>query len=307
MKVVGRGVVLVTFGAMVLAVLPAFGGGGQHYPNGAEDIFSGMAPPPGWHIVNYAFYYDADTLTTSGGDIDIDLKAWADVLRIIYSSDKKILGGNYLAHIFVPYLDADLDPFGYSENGFGDLIVDPFILAWHGPTYHATAGIDVYVPVGEYDENSPINLIGRNFWTFEPVFAVTGMYQTGWSWSVKLMYDVNTKNDEFFNPVTGMHSDLEPGDEFHLDYSLDFDASQLSETLKGFRLGAAGYYYKQLADDELDGADIPDDRGEAFAVGPVFMYSPSQKVHLVAKALFEVDTENRPEGNAYWFKIIYSF
>lgn len=301
MRLVGRGVVAATFGAMLLAVVPAFGGGGQHYPNGAEDCFSGIAPLPGWHIVNYAFYYDADTLTASGGEMDIDLKAWADVVRVIYSSDKRILGGNYLAHVFVPYLDADFDPLGYSESGFGDLIVDPLILAWHGPTYHAVAGIDVFVPVGEYDENSPINLIGKNFWTFEPVLAVTGMYGSGLSWSVKLMYDINTKNDEYVNPLTGMQSDLDPGDEFHFDYALDYGIA------KNCRLGAAGYYYKQLDDDELDGMDIPDDRGEAFAVGPVFMYSPSPRLHLVAKALFEVETENRPEGNAYWFKIIYSF
>jgi len=289
-------------GAIVLMVAPAaFGGGGQHYPNGAEDCFCGMAPPPGWHIVNYLMYYDADEMSTPGGNIDIDLRAWAEVFRVIYSSDKKILGGNYLCHLFVPYLDVDLDPFGYSEAGFGDPIIDPFILAWHGPTYHAVAGLDIYVPIGEYDDKSPLNLVGKNFWTFEPVFAVTGLYQTGWSWSVKMMYDFNTKNDEFFNPATGMHSDLSPGDEFHFDYSLDYAIA------KNCRLGAAGYYYKQLDDDEIDGMKVPGDKGEAFAVGPMFMYSPSPNLHLVAKALFEVDTENRPEGNAFWFKVIYSF
>ncbi len=302
MRKVRRGCVLIVCWMVALMIAPStFGGGGQHYPNGAEDCFSGIAPPPGWHLVNYLLYYDADELNTSAGKMDIDLTAWADVLRVIYSSDKKILGGNYLAHIFVPYMDVDLDTFGYSESGFADPIIDPFIIAWHGPTYHAVAGLDVYVPIGEYEENSPLNLVGKNFWTFEPVFAVTGLYQTGWSWSLKMMYDFNTKNDEMFNPMTGMHSELEPGDEFHVDYSLDY------EVAKNCRLGVTGYYYKQLQDDEIDGVNVPDDKGEVFAVGPVFMYSPSKNVHLVAKAQFEVETENRPEGNAYWFKVIYSF
>jgi hypothetical protein len=302
MKVVGRGVAMATAFAIGLMLAPAvFGGGGQHYPNGAEDCFSGIAPPPGWHLVNYLMYYDADQMSTPGGDIDIDLKAWAEVLRVIYSSDKKILGGNYLCHLFVPYLDVDLDPFGYSESGFGDPIIDPFIIAWHGPTYHAVAGIDIYVPIGEHDENSPLNLVGKNFWTFEPVFAVTGLYKCGLSWSLKMMYDINTENDEYFNPAIGAHSNLDPGNELHLDYSLDYGIA------KNCRLGACGYYYKQLYDDQIDGVDVLDDRGEAFAVGPVFMYSPSQNLHLIAKAQFEVDTENRPEGNAFWFKVIYSF
>ncbi len=287
--------------AALLATPAAFGGGGQHYPNGAEDALSGAAPPPGWHVVNYFLYYDADELGTPAGALDIDLKVWADVLRVIYSSDKKILGGNYLAHLFVPYLDADFDTFGYSESGVGDPIIDPFIIAWHGPTYHAVAGLDIYVPIGEYDENSPLNLIGKNFWTFEPAVAVTGLYKSGFSWSLKLMYAINTRNDEYFNPAIGAKSELRPGDEFHVDYSFDYGLA------KNFRLGACGYYYKQLDDDEIDGVDVPHERGEAFAVGPVLMYSASPKLHFVAKAQFEVETENRPEGNAYWFKVIFSF
>ncbi|NQT82229.1 transporter [bacterium] len=300
-KLVG-GSFLVAVCATVLTFSPAaFGGGGQHYPNGAEDCFCGAAPPPGWHIVNYLLYYDANKMDTPAGEMDIDLNLRADVFRVIYSSDKKILGGNYLCHLFIPYMNVDFDTIGYSESNFADPIIDPFIIAWHGKTYHAVAGLDIYVPIGKYDENSPINLVGKNFWTFEPIFAVTGIYETGWSWSLKLMYDFNTKNNEFFNPMTGMHSDLEPGDEFHFDYSLDYAVSSK------VRLGACGYYYKQVDDDEIDGIDVLDDKGEVFAVGPVFMYSPSKNLHLVAKAQFEVETENRPEGNAFWFKIIYSF
>jgi len=303
----GRGSFLVAAWLAALIVSPAaFAGGGQHYPNGAEDCFSGIAPPPGWHIVNYINYYDGEqTVTTPAGPLDIGVNTWAEVFRVIYSSDKKIFGGNWLCHLFVPYVDVDVDPIG-SASGVADPIIDPFIIAWHGQTYHAVAGVDLYVPIGLYHEDELIN-VGKNFWTIEPVFAITGLYQTGWSWSLKLMYDFNTKNDEYLNPGTMQQSELEPGDEVHLDYSLDFDAMQLSEALKGCRLGVCGYYYRQIDDDQIDGVDVPDDKGEAFAVGPVFMYSPSKNLHLVAKAQFEVETDNRPEGNSYWFKLIYSF
>jgi hypothetical protein len=302
MEKIGRGVFLIVALCVVLMVAPAAsGGGGQHYPNGAEDCVCGMAPPPGWHIVNYLNYYDAEMDMPAG---KADVNVWAEVLRVIYSSDKKIFGGTWLCHLFVPYLDVDIDPIG-SASGVGDLIFDPFIIAWHGKTYHGLAGLDIYAPTGNYDEDDLLNA-GKNFWTFEPVVAITGMYETGWSWSLKLMYDFNTENDEYLyladpQTMTTAKGRLQPGDEIHFDYSLDYGIS------KNCRLGACGYYYKQVSDDEIDDVKVPGGKGEAFAVGPVFMYSPMENLHLVAKAQFEVDTENRSEGNSYWFKIIYSF
>lgn len=297
MRRAGRGSFVVIALVMALMVAPAaFGGGGQHYPNGVEDCFVGAAPPPGWHIVNYLLYYDAEM-----GTADVEL--WADVFRVIYSSDKKIFGGNWLCHLFIPYMDLDVGPMGAS--GVGDLIFNPFIVGWHGKTYHAVAGIDIYAPTGNYDEDELLN-VGKNFWTFEPLFGITGLYETGWSWSVKLMYDFNTRNDEYLyvadpQTMTMAKGELEPGNEIHFDYSLDYAVS------KSLRLGACGYYYRQVGDDQIDGVDVPDDRGKAFAVGPLLMYSPQENLHLVAKAQFEVDTKNRPEGTAYWFKLIYSF
>jgi hypothetical protein len=304
-KTLRKGSCSVVAGLMALILAhAAFAGEGQHYPNGAEDCFCGIAPPPGWHIVNYLLYFDADKMTLSSGDVPINLDLWADVVRVIYSSNKKILGGNYLCHVFVPYIDVDMKgPMSYSDSGVADPIIDPFIIAWHGQTYHAVAGLDVYVPVGEYDKNSSMNLVGRNFWTFEPVVAVTGLYKCGFSWSLKMMYDFNTKNDEYLNPMTGHHCDLEPGDEFHVDYAFDYGVC------KHLRLGVSGYYYKQLEDDEIGGVKdlLGFGKAEAFAVGPVLMCSPLKNLHLVAKAQFEVDSQNKAEGNAYWFKVIYSF
>ena len=49
---------------VILFVLPLFAlaGGGQHYPNGVEAFLIGVAPPPGFYIKKYNYFYTADKL-----------------------------------------------------------------------------------------------------------------------------------------------------------------------------------------------------------------------------------------------------
>lgn len=284
----------------------ALAGGGQHYPNGAEGCFCGIAPPPGWYLVNYFLYYNADAYMDNSGNTvaagpfaNFDATVWADVVRVLYSSEYEILGGNWLAHVFIPYLNIDYDSLGFDDAGIGDIIVDPFIVAWHWGEYHAVAGIDIYVPIGDYERGNPAS-VGKNFWTIEPVFAFAGMYDSGIAWNVKLMYAFNLKNDDWLNPATATIGELEPGQEFHFDYAVDYAVSP------GWRVGLAGYFYTQLTDDEFDGVKIPDDRGQAFAIGPMVMYA-HQNMSFEGRYVWETEVENRPEGNAFWFKFVYGF
>jgi len=285
---------------------PAFAGGGQHYPNGAEGSFCGAAPPPGWYAVNYFLYYKADAYkddsgntVTTGPFADFEATLWADVVRVLYSSEIELFGGTWLAHVFIPYLNVDYDSLGVDDSGIGDIIIDPFIIAWHWDEYHAVAGIDIYVPTGDYTRGNPAS-VGKNFWTIEPAAAVTGMYESGLSWSVKLMYAFNLKNDDYLNATTGTVGELEPGQELHLDYAVDYAVGS------GIRLGVAGYYYRQITDDEFDGVEIENERGKAFAIGPMVKYD-YQNMCLEARYTWETSVENRPEGNAFWLKFIYGF
>ena len=284
----------------------ALAGGGQHYPNGAEGCFCGAAPPPGWYFFNYFLYYKADAFTddagktiTAGPFADFDATVWADVVRVLYSSKHEIFGGTWMAHIFIPYLDIDFDSLGISDSGLGDIIIDPFIVAWHGQTYHAVAGIDIFVPTGDYTRGNPAS-VGKNFWTIEPVAAFTGIYQNGLSWSIKLMYDFNTKNDDFLNPATGTIGKLEPGQEFHFDYSVAYNVGS------GFRVGVAGYYYAQVTDDEFDGVEMEDARGKVLAIGPAVKYDYNNMI-FEGRYFWETEAENRPEGEGFWLKFIYAF
>jgi len=293
--------------AVVGAVSPlAMAGGGQHYPNGAEGCFCGAAPPPGWYAINYFLYYQADTFTDNSGDevtvgplADFDATLWADVVRVLYSSEFEIAGGTWMAHIFVPYMNVEFDSLGFDDSGLGDIIVDPFIVAWHWGEYHAVAGIDIYVPTGDYERGNPAS-VGKNFWTIEPVAAFAGTYKSGLAWNVKFMYDFNLKNDDYLNPATATIGELEPGQEFHFDYAVDYAVAQ------GWRVGVAGYCYVQVTDDEFEGVEIEDQRGEVFAVGPAVFFQ-HQALSVEARYAWEVQSENRPEGNAFWLKLVYGF
>ncbi len=286
----------------------AFAGGGDHYPNGAEDFLVGAAPPPGFYLVDYNYFYFADEFKDNSGDTinkgpldDFSLRVYANVLRLIYVTKYRLLGANYAVHMFIPWVEVNANCKGFHvhKRGLGDIIVDPFILAWHSRYVHAVFGVDVYIPTGEYDKHRPIN-IGKNFWTFEPVFALTFFLPENFSLSFKFMYDYNTTNNDWINPKTGKETSLKPGQEFHFDYALGYSP------VKWLRLGITGYYYQQITDDEIDGKDVENNRGKAFAIGPGVKVD-YKRFMFVLKAQREFGVKNRPSGKNVWFKVYYTF
>ena len=279
-------------------------GGGGAYPNGAEDFMSGAVPPPGTYFINYFDYYSADRFAGKDGKGIIPgfkLNVTADVLRFIHVTDKQVLGGFWGFHLFVPFMNVDVEtktPLGNdSKAGLGDIIIDPFILSWHGKNWHAATGIDIYVPTGSYDEDDLAN-IGRNYWTFEPILAGTVLTDSGFEVSAKLMYDFNTRNNDA-SPLAAGATKYLSGQEFHMDYTV-------AQKIADFNLGLAGYYYQQVTDDEADGVTVRNSKGRVVAFGPAIKYA-YKNMALSLKYQFETLAENRPEGNNLWFKFIYAF
>jgi hypothetical protein len=286
--------------AMMAAVTGfATEGGGGAYPNGAEGFMTGAVPPPGNYAIVYGLYYSADELVgPDGNDLMgglFDLEVSGAVLRYIHVTDIKVLGGNWAQHIFVPLLNVDVTlPDGAggtlcdNKFGLGDLIVDPVIVSWHTKNLHAAAGVDTYVPVGAYDENDLAN-VGRNYWTFEPVVACT--YLNGpIEVSAKVMYDINLENDD---------TKVESGDELHADF-------MLAAAVKQWRVGVSGFAYKQVEDDSYP-AGYPDqqklEKGQQLGLGPAIAYQHGP-IMLVAKYQKELETENKPEGERVWVKLV---
>jgi hypothetical protein len=299
-KFVLMGAVMVSVLASVTLPAAATENGGGAYPNGAEGFMSGALPPPGQYFVNYLLYYHASDLMDGRGhtmDVPFDLDAAAEVARFINVTKYQFLGASWAQHIFVPVTYLDVNTPGGSDEAFGlgDIIVDPFILAWHKPPFHWVVGLDTYVPIGKYDENDIAN-ISRNYWTFEPVAALTYLSTAGLELSAKVMYDINLENPD---------TDYESGDEFHTDFVAAYHMNNLA-------LGVGGYYYRQTTDDKgdimppggpVDAGALDGYKGEQWALGPQVSYQHKDMSFILALD-HEFETQNRPEGDRAWFKFV---
>ena len=321
--------------AILLFFLPSdsFSGGGQHYPNGSTAFLLGVAPPPGFYLEEYNYWYTASKLKDNSGHTlslekhgaELDrLSVYGVIPRFVWISKFNFLGGFYGQHLFVPLLKVDMNldvltpggPIDQNDHrtGVGDLIYSPLIWTWHAENglFHMIGALDIYFPTGSYHKDHLVN-IGKNFWTFEPVFAFTGFLpgHTNLSASVKMMYDFNTKNDDIIiGPSTaakignmslaGLETHLTPGQEFHFDYTLEYAIT------KDFRAGVTGYFYQQTTNDKTGLGEVKHDKGRVFAIGPGVWYN-HKKWFFKLYGAFETEAKNRPEGVSALLVITYAF
>lgn len=283
--------------------------GGDQYPNGAEAReMVGALPPPGDYFINYAGYYGGTLVNEHGdkanlGGRNAKVDAWFDALRYVKVSHTKVLGADWGWHVIVPLVHQSMDfpPLGgrSSTNRLGDITIDPLVLGWHFGPLHMIAGLDINLPTGSYDKNDTRVSTGANYYSFEPVLALSYLSESGWDGSVKLMYNIKTRNKD---------TDYQSGDEFHADYWLGKHAGPWS-------YGLGGYYLKQTTDDKQNGQVVAaapgvysqGRRGQVLAIGPSVGYTTPQGVSLIAQWQHETLVENRFAGDKLWFKLITAF
>ncbi|MFD2272340.1 transporter [Undibacterium arcticum] len=70
---------------------------------------------------------------------------------------------------------------------------------------------------------------------------------------------------------------ISPGKNFIFDYAAGWGLGN------GWTVGAGGYYYQQTTDDQLNGANIPNSKGRAFAIGPSVKYDSGKGWFVTAK------------------------
>jgi len=268
---------------------------------GAEGLYAGALPPPGFHFVNYTYYYAADALKgRHGGDVsappftDFKARVLADVFRPIYVSKLRLFGANVAWHACIPVTRATQksDFFEDTKSGLGDIYVSPLILGWHSPPWHWVAALDVICPTGEY-YSGDVTTIGHNHWTFEPAFAVSYLGQSGLEASAKFMYDFHTEDPRL---------DYKEGQQLHIDWSV----SQALGQARQWRVGLSGYMLRSLQDDKVNGSRISGSKEQVFAVGPSVAYRQGS-LNVELKVMNEFAAKNRPEGTAAWLKLTYSF
>lgn len=322
-------------GAFILSVQNfTFAGGVQHYPNGLEAEVIGVLPPEGLYYRQFNIFYTADklkdnkghTLSLEKNGVELDrLNLYAVAPVLVWVTPLKIFGADYGQRFIAPLIRETIRLDAMTPGGPTDLsdhrtrmydpIWVPVVLGWHRKDglLHALAELDVFMPVGMYNPRNLVN-VGKNVWTFMPVFAVTA-FSPWWDkkleLNIKLMYDFDTRNDDFIispstaakigNPaLTGLKTYNSPGQAFHTDFAIDY---QIYEKL---RVGLAGYFYQQTTNDRTGFGTVGGDKTRVLAIGP-HVWVPYKKWFFGAHVLFETAARNGPQGINVNMDFVYKF
>lgn len=266
---------------------------------GLTNFMDGASPGPGWYLTEYVYFHFADELNDGDGDElpgDNDLDIYASLTQLIYQSDVNFLGGNPGLDLVLPIADMnfDNDLLGIkAQDGFGDLLIGPF-MQW-GPNmvfdrpYFQRFEFQILAPTGDHDKDFALNP-GSGFWSIDPYYAftyfITPKLETSW----RIHYLWNEEEDG-----------LQAGQAIHFNYAVSYAFTD------SFRAGIAGYYLKQITEDEVDGHNIPDSEEQVFAIGPGMVWHINQALTFMAAVNFEMAAEARPEGVASTLRLIWKF
>ena len=277
-------------------------GASSHYlPGAVGDIFLAVPPEPGLQAANMLWYQTGNTdvaLIDGQLTLGIDLDLFLNLTSLTYTFDTPVLGGLYTVGVAIPFGQAELDgalvgpfggSFGFSDDSFdlSDIAFIPVQLSWSSGLWSFKLWESIVAPTGGYDTSgSDLANLGRNYWSFDTVAAVTWFNpDSGTEVSIAPGVMVNTENTA---------TDYKTGTEFHMD----FVANQfVSESLA---VGLRGYYYKQLNGDSGSGAVLGDFKSESFGIGPGFVWIPKSgggRFTVLGKWMHDFSAENRFESD----------
>ena len=297
--------------ALVAALVPgavqAAENGVGVYLLGFRGPLAGISPPPGVFFQNDVYVYSGEAggnlQIPRGGQIIANVEATGvyELPTGLWVTPWELAGGNLAFSVTVPLpgsLDIDasasLGPFSAQIHDDVLTVGDPFVsgfLGWHAGNFHWQAGVEVNVPVGDYQDGEIAN-ISFNHWA-EDIFATATWLDPAVGLDVSGAAGI-TFNQE--NPAT----DYQTGTEFHLEGAVSQHLN------RQFSLGVTGYYYNQLTGDSGSGARLGDFEGEVAAIGGTAAYNfqlGKLPVSTRLKYFHEFDVTNRLQGDAGFFTV----
>jgi hypothetical protein len=261
----------------------------EHYPNGSEGIKGASLPPPGFYWRSYNVWYHASALKDKDGNeinVGFAVNVLATVQRLIWVTDKKILGGSYGISVIIPLVNTHLQirAAGVDDNetGIGDIVIDQ-ILRWQEPLFDVGSGLAVFLPTGKWDKSKPA-LPGRNYFTLMPTLGMTYYWDEGKTWATSVL-----TRYEYHNKKT--NEDITPGTDFHFEWGLSKNIAQVWDA------GIVGYCQWQITDDNGSAAVNPSVHDRVFTVGPeVSYFHVPAKLNISLRYESEFGARDRAEG-----------
>lgn len=294
--------------AIALACLISSGGahatenGGTSRPPGVDTVRVGFMPPQGSLVLlSTASHYAADRFVDGSGNdragiSNVDFSFTAVSTRLSYVwRDVKLLGADVESRGgMVLYADGNSEfdlqapPLHrkFSASGLGDAFLGPLMLGWKAGDFHHIGGILLFLPTGKFDPANPVS-VSRNYLAASPAWFFSWLPTTKWEVSGSAFYTVNDKNDD---------TDYKSGRDAALDWGIGYSPAP------GWQLGANGYFYRQVTNDERSGQVVGDgNRGKAIAMGPFLRYA-GKGWGLTFKWQHETEVANRAKGNRFYLQ-----
>ncbi len=285
-------------------------GGVSFWLPGQYGSFAAIPPEPGFSMPLVTYYYSGDApgdqLIEKGRDIlfGVDTRYVGQFFIPTYSPDTQVLGGRIAFSVgtIVAYSDvsADValgpasDDLSDDMTGFGDLYPTAQLF-WNEGVNNWMAYVTGAIPVGDYDADRLVNTgighaavdVGGAYTYFNP--------DTGWEGSATVGLTYNFENSD---------TDYTNGESIHLDWAVSKFVSEK------WQIGAVGFAYKQISDDDGAPEILNGFRSETYGIGPQFAYSgeiSGRPLYASLRAYKEFEAENRTEGVAAFFTISLTF
>jgi hypothetical protein len=281
------------------------GGVGFWLP-GQYASFAAAAPEPGFSVPTQSYVYSGDVDAAKALNrgrllgLGLDADFYGQFIVPTFTPDATVLGARPSFSIaFYPgwsraSADVTVGPLTASRTdelgGFGDLYPTAQ-LYWSKGVHNWMAYVTGDVPIGAYSPDRLTNL-GAGHGAIDVGGAYTYLNtDTGWEVSATAGLTHNFENDD---------TDYRNGVDSHLDVGV------LRLVNERLFVGAAGFAYGQLSDDDGAPASAGGARSRTFGIGPQLVYNfdaGGVPIYANLRGYIEVDTQNRTKGGSLFLVV----
>ena len=271
--------------------------GDTTWPLGVQTVVPALMPSPGdTEFYSYTVYYHAGNYKDNSGRSSVprfNLENYIQAIRLVHTWDYQTESGvRFTSGIIGTGGHVNIKAGGASDSktGMRQTYISPLnVLYSPAPNLHLLAGVSVFKPLGGYDKNDLANTT-PNYTTYISEFALTWFPHPDWEVSLAPTYSFNERNKD---------TDYRSGNVFNVDYLLGYRFPSMPK----LQFGLAGYYTKQMSDDNVSGDNLPGgNRLRKVGVGPQLFYSFNQNTGVVLKWLHETNVKNGPQGDSVWLE-----